>query len=129
MKDETTLWLDYAAENLESARILMDSGLFNPCLQNIQQCVEKLLKSVLVELSADLVKTHSISRLKQMIAEKGVDINLTHDECDLLDTIYLPSKYPIGSVIPEYSPDADICRDCFAIALRVDKSVKAILGR
>lgn len=28
MKDETATWLDYAAENLESSRILLDSGLF-----------------------------------------------------------------------------------------------------
>jgi len=49
--------------------------------------------------------------------------------CRMFSTIYLPSKYPIGSVIPEYTPDADICRDCIAIARRVDKSVKDILGK
>jgi len=65
MKDETKNWLDYAAENIESSRILLYSNLFNSCLQNVQQCVEKLLKAVLVELSAKLVKTHSISRLAQ----------------------------------------------------------------
>lgn len=127
MKDETAIWLKYAAENLEFARILLDNGLYNSCLQNVQQSVEKSLKAVLVELSADLVKTHSISRLKQMLMEKGADVNITDDECDLLDTIYLPSKYPIGSVIPEYTPDADICRDCVAIASRVNNSVVKIL--
>src|SRR3989339_890024 len=121
MKDETAVWIEYAAENLASAQVLLDSGLFNSCLQNVQQCVEKSLKAVLVELYANLVKTHSISKLKQMLTEKGTDINITNDECDLLDTIYLPSKYPIGSVIPEYIPDADICRDCIAIACRVNK--------
>ena len=45
MKDETKIWIDYAHENLESARILLNSNLFNPCLQNVQQCVEKLKKS------------------------------------------------------------------------------------
>ena len=116
MKNETKTWLDYAAENLESARILLDSNLFNSCLQNIQQCVEKLMKAVLVELSAKLIKTHSIARLAQVLADKGVAADITEDECDLLDTIYLPSKYPIGSVIPDYEPDADICRECMGIA-------------
>ncbi|MDP2862958.1 MAG: HEPN domain-containing protein [Desulfobacterales bacterium] len=129
MKDETAIWLEYAAENLASAQILLDSGLFNSCLQNVQQCVEKLLKAVLVEFYSNLVKTHSISKLKQILTEKGTDINITNDECDLLDTIYLPSKYPIGSVIPEYNPDADICRDCIAIASRVNKSVKDLLRK
>jgi HEPN domain-containing protein len=49
MKDETSKWLEYASENLESAHVLLNSGLFNPCLQNAQQAVEKALKSVLVE--------------------------------------------------------------------------------
>ena len=129
MKNETKTWLDYAAENLESARILLDSNLFNSCLQNIQQCVEKLLKAVFVELSAKLIKTHSISRLAQVLVDKGVAAHITDDECDLLDTIYLPSKYPIGSVIPDYEPDADICQECMAIAHRVEKSVKVIISK
>ncbi len=29
MKDETRLWLDYAEENLESAKILLESHLYN----------------------------------------------------------------------------------------------------
>jgi uncharacterized protein (UPF0332 family) len=35
MKDETKLWLNYSKENLDSAKILLESKLFNPCLQNI----------------------------------------------------------------------------------------------
>jgi len=46
MKDETKTWLDYADENLRSAKLLSDSELFNPCLQNVQQAVEKALKTV-----------------------------------------------------------------------------------
>ena len=41
MKDETKKWLEYADENLRSARLLIDNELFNPCLQNVQQAVEK----------------------------------------------------------------------------------------
>ncbi len=129
MKNETIIWLDYAAENLESAQVLLDSNLVNPCLQNIQQSVEKLLKAVLVEISSKLIKTHSISRLKQALADNNLAIRITDDECDLLDTIYLPSKYPIGSVIPDYEPDAAICRECMGIARRVEKSAKEILAK
>jgi HEPN domain-containing protein len=129
MKDETAIWLRYANENLESARVLLDSSLFNPCLQNVQQCIEKLLKALLVELSVELIKTHSISRLKQKLMENGASIPITDEECDLLDTIYLPSKYPISSVIPEYNPDETICRDCIDIATRVNVAVNSILKK
>lgn len=126
MKDETRMWLDYAAENLESAKILLNSSLFNSCLQNVQQSVEKLLKSLFVELSYKLVKTHSIAKLRQVLKENGIAIDISKDDCELLDTIYLPSKYPIGSIIPDYQPDAEICGQCIAIAEQVEQSVKKI---
>ncbi len=129
MKDESHIWLDYATENFESARILLDSGLFNSCLQNIQQCVEKLLKAIMVEYSIKLIKTHSISKLKQILEDNGIVINISDDECDILDTIYLPSKYPIGSVIPDYNPNADICNECMAIAIKVENSVKKKMAK
>ena len=36
MKDETKLWLKYADENFKSSKILLESFLFNPSLQNTQ---------------------------------------------------------------------------------------------
>ena len=129
MKDETKMWLDYAAENLASARILLNSSLFNPCLQNVQQSVEKLLKSLFAEFSYKLIKTHSIAKLRQVLKEQSLFIDISEDDCDLLDTIYLPSKYPIGSVIPDYEPDAEICGQCIEIAEKVEQSVKKILEK
>ena len=60
MKKETETWLSYAEENFKSAEILLDSDLFNPCLQNIQQFIEKYLKAILIENSKKIKKTHSI---------------------------------------------------------------------
>jgi len=34
----------------------LDSSLYNPCLQNVQQAVEKLLKALIVESSLKLKK-------------------------------------------------------------------------
>ena len=57
MKDQTKKWLEYADENLQSAKVLLESELFNPCLQNVQQSVEKMLKAVLVELGIKITQT------------------------------------------------------------------------
>jgi HEPN domain-containing protein len=127
MKDETKKWLEYASENLESAHVLLNSGLFNPCLQNAQQAVEKMLKAVLVELSIKFKKTHSISELAVMLAKKHLKIELAEEECELLDSIYLPSKYPLGSVLPDFEPDKQTCERCIAIAEHVRESVLALL--
>ena len=116
MKDETKIWLKYSKENLDSAKILLDSKLFNPCLQNIQQSVEKALKALLIENDLKLKKTHSISELKNILLNIGLNIEISDEDCEFLDSVYLPSKYPLGSVLPNYEPDCELCDNGIAVA-------------
>ena len=127
MKDETKKWLEYGDDNLKSAKTLLNSGLFNPCLQNAQQAVEKMLKAILVEFSIKFKKTHSISELAMMLAKKQLKIDLAQEESELLDSIYLPSKYQLGSVLPDFEPDEATCEHCIAIAEHVKESVLTLL--
>jgi len=128
MKDQTKKWLDYADENLRSAKLLLDNKLFNPCLQNVQQAVEKMLKALLVESATKLKKTHSINELVTILAQTGVDVDITQEECDLLDSIYLPSKYPLDSVLPDFEPDAQICKKCIESAEHIRISISSLLA-
>ena len=128
MKDETKRWLDYAQENLASAKILLDNQLYNPCWQNVQQAVEKMLKALLVESGAKVKKTHSINELGTLLSQMKLDIPMTLDEMDLLDSIYLPSKYPLGSVLADFEPDQIVCRQCISIGERVEAFVAGSLG-
>ena len=129
MKDETKQWLDYADENLQSAKLLLDHKLFNPVLQNVQQAVEKMLKAVFIEFAIKFKKTHSITELATILAENNVEIDITEDNCDLLDSVYLPSRYPLGSVLPDFVPDPQTCSKCVAIAEDVRNSVLKLLKR
>jgi len=119
MTKETKLWLTYAHENIEAADVLLESLLYNPCLQNIQQSIEKSLKAIFIEKKLKLIKSHSIFELVTTLSENSIKIEVSEDECDLLDSIYLPSKYPIGSVLPDFEPDGQICRDNLAVAKRI----------
>ena len=127
MKDETKKWVDYSKENLDSAKILLESKLFNPCLQNIQQSVEKSLKALMIENSIKLKKTHSISELKNILSKNGISIEISDEDCEFLDSIYLPSKYPLDSVLPYYEPDFEICNTGFSIAKNVFGFIRKIL--
>lgn len=120
MKDETKNWIIYAGENLNSAVILLESGLFNPCLQNIQQSIEKYLKALLLEKGQKIRKTHSIIELHTILQDAGITTGLTEDQCDLFDAVYLPSKYPLGGVLPDFYPDEALCQDCLSIAQKVE---------
>ena len=129
MKDQTKKWFEYADENLRSAKVLLDNRLFNPCLQNVQQAVEKMLKAVLAESGVKIRKTHSINELATILAEGGMKVNIEEHERDLIDSIYLPSKYPIGGILPDFEPDLQICRQCVAIADRLRDSIRDLLSR
>lgn len=127
MKDETKVWLSYAGENLEAAKILLKQDLYNPCLQNIQQSIEKSLKAILLEKAHSRRKTHSITELIRILHEHQINLSLTEDECDLLDAIYLPSKYPLAGVLPDFEPDVSLCRQCVILAERVADQVRKVI--
>ncbi len=128
MKEETKKWLKFAGENLESAKILLESHLYNPALHNVQQSVEKALKSLFIENGIPLRKTHSIHELKIILLNNGFTVDLTDDECELLDSIYLPTKYPLGSALPDFNPDEKITLLCIDIAERVYEKVDDLLS-
>ena len=124
MKDETRVWLSYAKENLRAAKLLLDQDLYNPCLQNMQQSIEKALKALLLEKVHSYRKTHSIAELVQLLADQQIIIGLSEDDCDLLDSIYLPSKYPLGGILPDFEPDTDLCLRCIMLAEEVLSQVQ-----
>lgn len=119
MKGEAKIWLEYANENLASAQILLEHRLFDPCLQNAQQSVEKMLKALLTEVGIKVRRRHGIGELVAALANTRMTIPVTDEEADLLDSIYLPSKYPLGSALPDFEPDRGICDRCIGIALQL----------
>ncbi len=127
MKSETATWLRYAEENLAVCRLSLEQGFLNASMQNAQQCIEKALKAVVIEKALEFRKTHSIQELAGQLTEAGLAAGISEDECDLIDAIYLPSKYPMAAVVPEMKADADTCRQCHAIAERVLRTVRKLL--
>jgi len=129
MKDETATWLSYADENLDVAVLALKHGHLNSCLQNAQQAVEKYLKAVIVERDFEFRRTHSIRELLGLLSNQGITLNISNDEMDLMDTIYLPSKYPIYSALPHALPEPEICKDALKIAEKVRDSISGILEK
>lgn len=128
MQEETKIWLTYSEENLEAAQILLENKLYNPCLHNLQQAIEKALKALFIEKGISFKKTHSIMELKTFLEKNGFQIELSEDECDFLDSIYLPTKYPIGSALPYFYPDKEICESSVSLASNVINNINRIIG-
>jgi len=120
MSDETPkIWLCYARDNLQTARLTLKSGLLNPSLHNAQQATEKALKAVRIAQGVPFRKTHCIADLVEDLAAIGIEVPLYEQECAVMDSIYLPSRYPTDSVLPDGMPNTKIAEDCIDIAAKI----------
>ena len=129
MSAEFSRWIVYADENLSIARMAVESGYYNAALQNVQQAVEKYLKALLLFRKLPVRKTHSIDLLNSQLNDAGVDVSLEEEDCLLLDSIYMPTKYPFGSALPDFNPDSEICEQCIKIAEKIKSVVSAELNK
>lgn len=127
MSSEAEDWLRYAEENRTLAGMARSSGLLNPCVQNVQQAVEKALKGCCLAVGLPLKRTHSIEQLRSDLLAGGREIALSDEEAELLDSVYLPSKYPLGSALPNFEVDVPIAERCLSIADRVLNSAQSII--
>ena len=105
MKDEPRIWVSYADENLDVSALTLKHGYLNACLQNAQQAVEKYLKAVIIERDLSFALTHSVRELVGILADHGIAPPISEDEMDLIDSIYIPSKYPVYYALPQALPD------------------------
>jgi HEPN domain-containing protein len=98
MKKATEAWLDFAHRDLEAAKLLVDHEyVSNAVLFHSQQCVEKCLKALLEEADVPVPHLHSIVTLHSLLMEEaGISLSLDEDELDLLDAVYIDTRYPSG---------------------------------
>lgn len=127
MKSETRAWLAYADENLAAAGLSLRHGHLNVCLQNAQQAAEKYLKAVMIEKGFEFRRTHNIRELAGVLRGNGVDPGMSEDDMDLLDAIYVPSKYPVFSSLPHAEPDAGVCERAIEAASHLRDAVPGLL--
>lgn len=127
MNDEHRQWLLFAQENLAVAKIALEHGYYNASLQNAQQAVEKYLKAVLLYRLEAFPRTHSIKMLNARLSEMKISLGLSEEDCELLDTIYVPSKYPLGEALPDFRPGKGIAVRCIEMGDRVKQSIAAWL--
>ncbi|MFZ4440043.1 MAG: hypothetical protein ACOYOS_16575 [Syntrophales bacterium] len=65
--------------------------------------------------------------MKHELSEHGIQSELTEEDCDLFDAVYMPSRYPLFSVLPDAMPAREICEKCVRIARRVGEGARSAL--
>jgi HEPN domain-containing protein len=89
-------WLKKAEEDLESAKILFkESTIYNTIGFHCQQTVEKSLKAYLYAQKVAVKKSHDLVYLLTNCAKFSQDFFRFEDDCKILNTYYIPMRYPI----------------------------------
>ena len=126
MKKGTKAWMDFAHRDLESSRLLVDSEyVSNVVLFHAQQCVEKCLKALLEENGVMVPHIHSVVKLHSLVTEEaGISLTLDEDELDLVDAVYIDTRYPSGlGLLPSGFPTKEDAREILGIAEKVYKEI------
>jgi len=80
-----------------------------------------------VERGLEFRRTHNIRELLGLLATQGLTLSVSDEEMDLMDSLYVPSKYPVYSALPQSLPDQSICQDAMSIAHKVKDLAAGIL--
>lgn len=130
MRQEARRWLRQAEADLKAGRDSLEDGNYEwSCFQS-QQSGEKALKSYLYNLGYTSFTTHSIKLLvKECIRKEKEFLNL-REAGRVLDTYYIPTRYPNGlddNVAPVDYYDMEDAKKCIDFATSILKTVKKYL--
>jgi HEPN domain-containing protein len=128
MKAITREWLARAADDLATARVLLaHEDLTNMVAFHAQQAVEKTLKAAIEELQLKLVRTHSLTRLYELIRPRGPQIE-DLDMLDRLEAVYIATRYPSEmGLLPYGKPTLEEARALYHFAQEVFEQIQAWL--
>ncbi len=119
MKLETREWIRIAEEEVASADLLFENGLYRMVCLHSQQAVEKILKALLTEWGVEFKKTHNIVDLLALVKTQGLTVNLNYEEAGFLNAVYRSRYPPEAGLLPHGEPTEDDASKALALARRV----------
>lgn len=122
-RSEGWRWLEQAQVDLHWARHLNDQGAYYLVCFLAQQAAEKALKAFLYARGEELVLGHSVRQLCQRAAEHDARFQPSLDDWGVLDSYYIPTRYPNG--LPDDIPARVYNRQAAEGALALAQAVAA----
>jgi HEPN domain-containing protein len=114
-------WLDQAEVDVGWCCRLHEQGAFYLVCFLAQQAAEKALKAILYAHGEELVIGHSVRQLCHRAAEYAEACRRHTDQWGILDSYYIPTRYPNG--LPDGIPADVYNRETSASALALAEAV------
>ena len=119
-------WLKSAYSDLRNIHyIVKDEFLTHMVAFHAQQAIEKSLKAILENEENRIPKVH---KLQNLINRVNVDIDFDENIIEVLDELYIESRYPgdLG-LLPEGKPSLENAESFYATAQHTFEEVCALL--
>lgn len=120
-------WLDQAEEDLDSAHLLMRGGKYYMVCFLAQQIAEKAIKAYIYSKGQEFVIGHSIEELCRQAATRDKSFELLRREVAILDTFYIPTRYPNG--LPDSIPARVFTKKSAVEALKLTEKVVTLVKK
>jgi HEPN domain-containing protein len=110
-------WFDYAKEDFSAMKALTGRGMVRSVLFHAQQIVEKGLKGMIYQRGENPPKTHDLTILLEQMKLTAVDVKLTSEDIQFLNSVYLETRYPPDlGLLPDGEPSGNDEEDAVRIA-------------
>ena len=128
MREGIKAWHRQSEEELATAEYLLAGDFFRGACYHAQQCVEKSIKTMLLERGWELEKIHSVHRLTVVAQDHGVPVKLQPTDVDFIDEIYR-GRYPAESgLLPLGAPTREDAERAVALARNSVQEMSAFLA-
>lgn len=114
-------WFTIAEDDLNFAKVGLETGFYTQVCFLCQQASEKALKGLLIFKTEAYPRIHKLVDLLNLCAEQVPGITELEDEARILDQYYIPSRYPGGSFgnLPDGSPSEECAHDALEGAQKI----------
>ena len=107
MRKVTSSWIKDVEDEFDSAVILYEHGKYLGACYHSQQCVEKGLKTLILERGEKPKRIHDIIELHNIVKKMGLEIDITIDDAVYLNSIY-KGRYPTEEgLLPHGEPSKE----------------------
>lgn len=120
MRKVTSSWIKDVEEELDSAVILYEHGKYRGACYHSQQCVEKGLKTLILE------RGEKPKRIHNMVKRMGWEVDITIDDAVYLNSIY-KGQYPTEEgLLPHGDPSKKDAKRAIAVSKMIVERLKKL---
>jgi HEPN domain-containing protein len=123
------LWLQYANDDLQSAKVLLQEGIYNMVCFHSQQVAEKLLKSFIASYRKEIPRTHNLIRLHKICEDLIVGkLGIDREMLIFLNDVYIDSRYPADfGILPSGQSGEKEARQAYSYASAIDALLRSLI--